>query len=207
MKLYLIATALFVATLMFAVETVAQQTSVTARQGANRAEADEPWMYPAVTPASPTIDQINLLRKKTGFVETLGVRMFTSTTRVVPADVASFNEIVKWYADSIGETSLSFYLDRFAKTGISGPEIGIFEPVLPTPSSTHLTYRFTSQQKQITILHAEENGDVVTISLLGLDRETSIQVLRHHPNPKPLARNGGEPSVERERAIAPVLKP
>jgi hypothetical protein len=78
---------------------------------------------------------------------------------------------------------------------------------VPTRPSTHLTYRFTSQQKQITILHAEESGDIVTLSLLGLDHETSIQVLRHHPNPKALASKGGEPSVERERAITPTLKP
>lgn len=182
MKRHLITAALFLATFLSGPDPIDQETAGTAPRGVNHAEADEPWMYPAAVPASPTIEQINSLSRKTGFTESLGVRIFTSNTTAVPAEVTSFEVIVKWYADKIGETQLSNSLDRFVNTGVSGPGVGIFKTA-SMASSTHLTYRFTSEQKQITILHAEENGDVVTISLLGLDRETSIQVLRHHPNP------------------------
>ena len=195
MKLYLIASSLFIALLLPVAESAAQQTSVKAPRGLNIGEADEPWMYPVEAPVSPTIDQINALIIRTGFTETRGLRKFTSTTRSVPSDVASFEGIVKWYADKVGETTLSYYLDRFVNTGVSGPGVGIFDDV-PTASSTHLTYRFTSEQKQITVLHVEENGDVVTISLLGSDRETNIQILRRHANPQAVARNGGEPRDE-----------
>ncbi len=203
MKRYLIATALLVSTLLLVStfitesESIAQQTTLTPPIGVNHTEPNEPWMYPVDMPASPTIKQMNSLIRKTGFVETLGVRIFTSTTTVVPTEAADLEEIVKWYADKLGETSLSLYLDRFVSTGISGPGIGIFKTG-QIMSSTHLTYRFTPEQKQITILHPEETGDVVAISLLGLDSETSIQVLRHHPNPQALARNDGEPSDARE---------
>ncbi len=192
MKRHLIATALLVSTLIPVSETIAQQIAATSKIGVKHTEPDEPWMYPADMPASPTIKQTNSLIRKTGFMETRGVRIFTSTSTVVPTEVASFEEIVKWYADKIGETKISYFLDRFVGTGISGPGIGMFK-TQQMALSTHLTYRFTAEQKQITILHSEETGDVVTISLLGLDRETSIQVVRHHPNPQTLARNGGEP--------------
>ncbi len=126
-----------------------------------------------------------------------GVRPFECTTRVVDANVTSFQEIVKWYTDKIGETQLAKNLDRFMNEGKPGPHLFRFKSG-PMALSTHLTFRFKLEQKQITILHAEEDGDVVAISLLGLDSETSIQVLRHHPSSQARTQNGGEPSDARE---------
>lgn len=165
---------------------------------ANIACADEPWMYPVAKPPTPTLAEFQSAITTESFAaDADGYRPFECTTRVVDANVASFKEIVKWYADKTGETQLSQTLDRFIHKGISGPGIGMFKTA-PMAFSTHLTYRFKPEQKHITILHAEEAGDVVAISLLGLDRETSIQVLRHNPNLQAPARNGGEPSDVRE---------
>jgi hypothetical protein len=191
MSRHLIAMGLLVSTFIFGSELIAQQTVATTPLDVKQKNPDEPWMYAVDMPASPTIKQMNSLIQKTGYVETRGARIFTSTTTVVPKEVASFEGIVKWYAEKLGERRLSYFLDRFVETGISGPGLGMFETE-QLASATHLTYRFTSEQKQVTILHAEENGDVVTISLLGLEPETSIQVLRHYPNVAAPAQNGGQ---------------
>ena len=154
--------------------------------------AVEPWMYPVDISSSPTIADISSLTMKSSYTaDTNGFRPFEGTTRVVDADVATFREIVKWYADKAGETRLPKTLDRYVTDGKSGPGIGFFKTA-QSSLSTHLAFRFLPDQKHITLLHAENNGDVVAISLLGLNHETSIQVIRHYRNPKAIAQKNEE---------------
>lgn len=183
MKLYSIAAALFIAMLLSATESVAQQTAATTPRGVSHAEADEPWMYPVETPASPTINQMNSLIRKTGFVETLGARVFTSTTRAVPADVASFEDIVKWYSDKLGDTDIPKSLDSFNKSNADAATArdGFSKSFIAAPAA-HTRFRFTPDQKQITTMLSIDGGDTVAISLIGTKSETSIHVMRHHSN-------------------------
>ena len=156
------------------------------------ANADEPWMYPISISTSPTLaDLTSATVKKSHAGESNGVRPLEGTTRVVDANVASSQEIVKWYSDQIGETQLPKFLERFVNGGNAGPGIGFFE-TRPMARSTHLTYRLTLKQKQITIRHAKDSGDVVAISLPGSEGETGIHVLRHRLSDQALSRNGGE---------------
>ncbi|QDT07758.1 hypothetical protein K227x_61860 [Rubripirellula lacrimiformis] len=161
---------------------------------ATTVDADEPWMYPVAIASSPTNAELHSAMTKQSFAaDRDGIRSFECTTRVVDANVASFQEIVKWYADLVGETQLVNTLNRFVAEGKPGPGIGFFQTTSMS-LSTHLAFRFMPDQKQITILRAEDDGDVVAISLLGLERETSIQVLRHHPSSKAVAQDSGERS-------------
>ena len=167
------------------------------------AAADEPWMYPVKIDSSPTPAELSSLKTSNTYAaDSDGARPFEGTTRVVDADVATFSEIVKWYADRIGETRLPKTLDRFVNEGKTGPGIGFFKTA-ELSLSTHLSFRFMPEQKHITILHAEKTGDVVAISLLGLNNETNIQVLRHRGHVQAVAQNAGEPSDAPESASQP----
>ncbi len=158
------------------------------------AAADEPWMYPVNIDSSPTPAELSSLRMGNSYAaDSEGFRPFEATTRVVDADVATFGEIVEWYAGKLGETRLPQTLDRFVTEGKTGPGIGFFKTA-QLSLSTHLSIRFTPDHKHITILHAEKAGDVVAISLLGLNHETNIQVLRHSRQPQAVAQNGDEPA-------------
>lgn len=172
------------------------------------ASADEPWMFPVDFPTAATAQyRVHFMSAVTSnsFIEIAdGSRPFDCTTRIVDVNVASFQEIVKWYSEKIGETQLAKKLESFIAKSEPAQSRSDANPLrlydfesLQMARSTHLNFRFTPEHKQITILHAEENGDIVSISLLGNDRETSIQVVRHAPPPKALARNGSEPSVAR----------
>ncbi|MCO8122900.1 hypothetical protein NHH03_14220 [Stieleria sp. TO1_6] len=118
------------------------------------------------------------------YVQSQGRKVSTGTSRVIQADVASFADIVQWYSDRLGGSEIPEALVTFnqlakaeqhSREGISRDLAAIL--------STHLTYKFTSVQKQITILHAESSGDLVAIVLLGTEHETSIQILRRCMNP------------------------
>ena len=146
------------------------------------AAADEPWMYPVNIDSSPTPAELSSLRMGNSYAaDSEGFRPFEATTRVVDADVA---------------TRLPQTLDRFMTEGKTGPGIGFFKTA-QLSLSTHLSIRFTPDHKHITILHAEKAGDVVAISLLGLNHETNIQVLRHSRHPQAVAHNG-EPADARQ---------
>ena len=183
MKCYSIPAALFIATLFSAPESIAQQNAATLPRGVNHAEADEPWMYPVEMPASPTINQLNSLIRKNGFVESLGVRIFTSTTTAVPADVARFEDIVKWYSDKLGDTDIPKSLDSFNKSNADATKVrdGVSKSFIAAPTA-HTRFRFTPDQKQITIMLSIDGGDTVAVSLIGTKDETSIHVIRHHAN-------------------------
>ena len=165
---------------------------------AHAAAADEPWMYPVKVDSSPTPAELSSLKMSNTYAaDSDGARPFEGTTRVVDADVATFAEIVRWYADRVGETRLPKTLDRFVNEGKTGPGIGFFKTA-ESSLSTHLSFRFLPEQKHITILHAEKSGDVVAISLLGLNHETNIQVLRHRRHAHAIAQRDGEPDDARE---------
>jgi len=165
---------------------------------AHVASANEPWMYPINIDSSPTPAELSSMRMSNSYAaDSDGARPFEGTARVVDADVATFDEIVKWYADKIGETRLPKTLERFVNEGKAGPGIGFFRTA-ELSLSTHLSFRFMPEQKHITILHADKTGDVVAISLLGLNQETNIQVIRHSRHPQAVAQNGGEPADAHE---------
>jgi len=155
-------------------------------------------MYPVKIDSSPTHAELSSLKMSSTYAaDSDGARPFQGTTRVVHVDVATFDEIVKWYADRIGETRLPKTLNRFVNDGKTGPGIGFFKTA-ELSLATHLSFRFTPEQKHITILHAEETGDVVAVSLLGLNHETNIHVLRHRRHAHAIAQKAGEPDDARE---------
>ncbi|WP_442511272.1 hypothetical protein SH528x_002942 [Novipirellula sp. SH528] len=159
------------------------------------ANAEESWMYPVAIPTSPTQAELNSATMKVSYVESNGAKPFEGTRRVVHADVASFQDIVKWYSEQTGDTELPKVLKKFVERDEGEAKSGNgYTKDLSTIFSTHLAYRFTPAQKQITILHIEASGDVVAISLLGLEHETSIHVIRHRPNRQSISKNGDESS-------------
>lgn len=140
---------------------------------AGQVQGIEPWMY-------PVSDSSRDLRSKTvanSYVETEGFRSLEGSARVVDAKVASFSEIVKWYCDQCGETQLLKSLQRYEAGGSPGAGIGVFDSQ-STALATHLIYRFTPNHKQVTIIHNDKSGDVIAISLLGLEDATSVHVVR-----------------------------
>jgi hypothetical protein len=143
-------------------------------------QADEPWMYPvAITPS--TLKEMSSLTLRKAYVETLGVRTFDGTSRTIDADVASFDDIVKWYSEKLGGTELPKALETFKQNATENPERrdGYSRSLLVHPG-TLLTYRFVPAAKQVTLLHAVDGSDLVVVSLQGTEHETCIQVLRHY---------------------------
>ena len=175
---------------------------------ASIASADNPWMFPVDYPSPESAQyrtQFMSATTSNSFIETAdGSRPFDCTTRIVDVNVASFREIVKWYSEKFGEKQLVKNLESFMDKGDPEQSRSDAKPLrlydfesLHMARSTHFNFRFTPEQRQITILHAEKNGDVVAISLLGNDHETSIQVIRHSPPLQALAQKDGEPRVAR----------
>ncbi|WP_146534867.1 hypothetical protein [Rubripirellula reticaptiva] len=155
-------------------------------------------MYPVNVDLPLSRVELSSMRMSNSYAaDSDGVKPFEGTTRVVHVDVATFDEIVKWYAERIGETRLPQTLDRFVDEGKTGPGIGFFKTAELSLAS-HLSFRFTPEQKHITILHTEETGDVVAVSLLGLNHETNIHVLRHRRHAHAIAPKAGEPDDARE---------
>ena len=188
MKSCLTAVALLIATLLSVPESIVQEIDPTPVQRSTTRGGDESWMYPAAMPTSPTIDQMNSLRLKTAWVESLGVRIYTSNSTVVPANVASFEAIVKWYSDKLGDTDIPRSLDSFNNLSADDAtrvRSGASKSFIAAPAA-HTIYSFTPDQKQITIMLSIDGGDVVAVSLVGTKPETSILVMRHHSN-----QNGG----------------
>ncbi|MCS7467242.1 hypothetical protein NZK35_11370 [Stieleria sp. ICT_E10.1] len=154
------------------------------RGRATPGEADEPWMYPLTISDSPDRQELNSLAMSGSYVESGGIRISEATSRVIHAEVASFGEIVKWYSAKLGDTKLSQALEAFDEHSAGEPDFRQDRSVgFAVPTTTHLTYRFTPDAKSITILHAEDEGDRVAISLLGTKTETAIEVIRRFAMP------------------------
>ncbi|WP_145386246.1 hypothetical protein [Stieleria neptunia] len=141
-------------------------------------------MYPLTISNSPDRQELNSLTMSESYVESGGIRISEATSRVIHAEVASFGEIVKWYSAKLGDTKLSQALEAFDQHSAGEPDFRQDRSVgFAVPTTTHLTYRFTPDAKSITILHADDAGDRVAISLLGTKTETAIEVIRRFAMP------------------------
>lgn len=153
-------------------------------------EECEPWMYRVMIAGSPSSVELRSQAMSMGYLESGGIRISESTSRVIQNEVASFEVIGKWYATKLGATKLSQVLENLNEPTVATPA---FRPATPLaiPMTTNLTYRFTPTAKQISILHIDENDDIVAISLLGTASETSIEVIRRFTKP-----SGAEDAVQ-----------
>ena len=145
------------------------------------AGADEPWMYPVDVQALVTPEMHNSHAVKIARVSRLDAIHSEVSTRIVDADVASFEDIAKWYSEKLGGTDLPSVLASYNERPNDSSEVQ--DSVLPgviAPSLASLTYRFTPKQKQITILPADSDGHLVAVWLLQDERQTRIQVVRRY---------------------------
>jgi hypothetical protein len=148
------------------------------------ATAGEPWMYPVSVSSPVSLNEITSQSLYIGYIESHGVRISDSSSRTVHADVASFQDVIKWYSKKIGGTDLPKKLDAYSTRAPDASDVQngtAFNLNFKENPVTLLTYRFTPAHKQVTFLRHVDNGDVVAVSLLGIKGETSIQVVRRHP--------------------------
>ena len=145
------------------------------------AGADEPWMYPIDVKVLVTPEMQNSHAIKIARVSRPDAIHSEVSTRMIDADVASFEDIASWYSEKLGGTDLASLLASYNERREHSSDVqdGILPSVI-APSLASLTYRFTPKQKQITILPAESEADFVAVWLLQEERQTRIQVVRRY---------------------------
>jgi len=161
----------------------AQQIDSKVSQTARNRITDEPWMYPIQMPAAPTVAQLNSIIIRTASLETEKHkgRIQTGTSVVVPADIADFHEIVKWYASKLNDTDVLEALSTFNETTDGDTKSrDCFSRSVTADSAAQTRLRFTTDQKLMTTLVSLDGGDAVSVSLVGNKKETSILILRQH---------------------------
>ncbi|OUT54191.1 MAG: hypothetical protein CBB71_23310 [Rhodopirellula sp. TMED11] len=141
----------------------------------------EPWLYP------PNLNQpSNKLALHAGriaetYIEHAGVRTLQTNSRMIHHSVASFKDIVQWYSDKWNTPDLPGKIKAFEKRLQTEPELTV-ESVLPPqnlPPKVLLTYWLSPSQTHITASLRDTNGEPICITILGMKKQTRIQVARH----------------------------
>lgn len=161
----------------------AQEGGSTIQQTGEASRFSEIWLYPVKMPVSPTSEQLNSLIKKTAHVNTEqhGGPLYTSTSLNVTTDIANFIDIVKWYSEKLKDTDVLGSLKSFSEEEDKNKKASDGTSRTFVANRPALTrFRFTPDQKQVTMILTDDNGDAVTILLVGNTRETRIEVMRHH---------------------------
>jgi len=111
------------------------------------------------------------------------VRIANYSSRIIDVEFATFDAVLKWYSSKIGSTAASDALINYEKRPAGAADVTHGSATAPNGNSgrtTIVTYAFTPTHRQITILHPLDDGGVITISLLGTEKETGIQLIRRH---------------------------
>ncbi len=144
--------------------------------------ADDAWMFPLKIEIPTTQVEMDSLMMREMYAELHGTRYAENTSREVHTSVASFEDIVKWYAERLVVPDLPKKLAAFNKRVVAEPEHRAEHLSRPDDDPTKaqplVTSWFTSNQKQVTTLFPDENGDVIAISILGMEEKTRILVMR-----------------------------
>ena len=131
---------------------------------------------------NPSLTELKSQSLVTNYVESGGVRISEASSRVVAASVARFDTIVAWYSEKLGGTVLDSRLAAHTSRVEHAAELEHGQATSPTPIGEMSLYRFTPDHKQITIVAVVDGGDLIAVSLHGTNAETSIQVVRRHPD-------------------------